>query len=448
MRPPDDALLTGWGLTAPTRATLHHPESADDVATVLRDAPARGVIARGLGRAYGDAAQNAGGAVIDMTGVARVRELDLVDGVVTADAGVSLDALLRVLVPLGWFVPVTPGTRYVTAGGALAADIHGKNHHHDGAFSNHVTRFTLRLADGDERVIEPGTDAFAATAGGMGLTGVITSVTFRVLPIETALMSVDTDRIADFDTLLAAMEDGDHRYRYSVAWVDLLARGASFGRAVLQRGDHAGRAQVDDDDPLAYGPSTRLAAPPWVPSGLVNKLTVAAFNEVWFRKAPRHAAARLESIPAFFHPLDGVAAWNRGYGRAGFVQYQFVVPFGEEAALRTITERLVAARCPSIVTVLKRFGAGNPLLSFPIPGWTLAVDIPTGLDGLAPLLDGLDDLVVGAGGRVYLAKDSRMRPELVPLMYPELDRWREIRDKLDPTGSLRSDLARRLDLIG
>lgn len=423
---------------------------------MLRRAGPRGVLARGLGRSYGDAALNGGGDVLALeAGLTGVR-LDPDTGVVTAGGGASLDTVLRRIVPAGFFVPVTPGTRFVTIGGWVAADVHGKNHHRDGSVGHHLLGIELVTPDGTVHDLGPDRDpaAFWATVGGMGLTGVITSVRFRAVPIGSSRLAVDTRRADDLDGIMALMAATDDEARYSVAWIDLVANGRRLGRSVLTTGDFApaeALAAAQRRDPWSYDPTTALTAPPWAPSRLLNRLTIRSFNELWFRKAPRDRRGQLQTISTFFHPLDGVAGWNRLYGVRGFVQYQFVVPFGAEAALRTIVERLAgSAAAPSFLAVLKRFGAANPApLSFPMPGWTLALDIPAvGGADLADLLDGLDDVVVETGGRLYLAKDSRMPPALLARTYPRLEQWRAVRDRLDPGRVLCSDLDRRVDLIG
>jgi decaprenylphospho-beta-D-ribofuranose 2-oxidase len=435
-------LLTGWGRTAATAASV---EGLD----AIQRANGRGVIPRGLGRAYGDAAQNAGGAVIDMTPFAGMLAFDRESGVATVQAGMSLGSLIEQALPHGWFVPVTPGTRHVTIGGAIASDVHGKNHHRDGSFTRHVSSLEL-LSPTGRHVLEPGSDGFDATAGGMGLTGVVTQATVQLTRVESAYVLEDVERCADVDDCMARMEAHDADYRYSVAWIDCLARGAALGRSVLLRGDHA---RVDDlparlrARPLARARGLRVNAPPWAPNGLLRRETVAAFNELYFRRAPREERGRLVGLDPFFYPLDAVEGWNRMYGSRGFLQYQFVVPFGREEALREALRRLSGARVASFLAVLKRFGPGSGMISFPMPGWTLALDMPAGDPALGELLDGLDSLVAEAGGRVYLSKDSRLRPELLPAMYPELDRWRTAVRGLDPEGVMRSDLSRRLGLV-
>jgi len=444
--------LTGWGCTNPTLAdVLELPNH--EVPAALREVGARGALVRGMGRSYGDAAQNSGGLVLRLLGSGHQAVLDSAAGTVTVPSGVSFDDLLRVIVPRGWFVPVTPGTRFVTIGGAIASDIHGKNHHAEGSFGLYVESLTLLLADGTQRVVGPHVDAplYWATVGGMGLTGVILDATVRLLPIETSRMSVDTNRIADLDSLLAAMADGDDDYRYSVAWIDPLAKGRSMGRSVLTRGDHARLEQLSTQhivSPLAYDAKQMVSMPPLVPPmGVINRATVAAFNEVWYRKAPHARVDEVQSIASFFHPLDMVGKWNRIYGNRGMVQYQFVIPFGQEATLQTVIERLSASATASFLAVLKRFGASSPApLSFPAPGWTLALDVPAGTGGLSELLHGLDRLVLDAGGRHYFAKDSVTTPDAIRRGYPRLDEWKAIRSAADPLGVWQSDLSRRLGL--
>jgi decaprenylphospho-beta-D-ribofuranose 2-oxidase len=444
------ALLSGWSRTAPTAATLVEVRDAADVDAGLARAGRRGLVARGLGRSYGDAAQNAGGIVLDATTLDGFHDIDADRGVIRVDAGVSLELIMRTMVPLGWFVHVTPGTRQVTVGGAIAADVHGKSHHVDGSFANHVESFVLHTPKGTVTV-DPSSDPdlFWGTAGALGLTGVVGEATLQLLPIETSMIRAENVRCPDLDAVMAMMVDDDDRFRYSAAWIDCLATGATLGRSVLSRGDHA---VVDDlpkklrRDPLRFAPRALLPAPPWAPNGLLNRMSVAAFNELWYRVTPSLHGA-VESISSFFHPLDGVRGWNRLYGSCGFLQYQYVVPDSEHAAVRRSIEMLSEARAASFLAVLKRFGPGNPgPLSFPQPGWTLALDIPATVRGLAELLDRLDEIVVEAGGRIYLAKDSRLRPELLPAMYPDLDRFAELRRRVDPAGVMQSDLQRRLAL--
>jgi decaprenylphospho-beta-D-ribofuranose 2-oxidase len=445
-------LLTGWGNTAPSAARVSHPTSIDELAASLEGSLPRGVIARGLGRSYGDPAQNAGGLVVDTTGASGILALDEDRGVVRAAAGTSLDVLMRELVPRGWFVPVTPGTRQVTVGGAIASDIHGKNHHRGGSWCDWVEDLELLTpAGGRQRVSTTSDpDLFWATAGGMGLTGLILDATVRLQRIETSLLTVDTDRTDDLDATLALMESGDAGYEYSVAWIDLMAKGRSAGRSILGRGRFARLDELPRRqrlDPLAFAPATVAAVPKLVPTSLVNPLTVKLFNEAWYRKSPRRRRDELQTISAFFHPLDLVDRWNRVYGPDGLLQWQFVVPLDAVDDLRAIVAELSASGCPSFLAVLKRMGPANPgHLSFPMEGWTLAFDVATANPHLGALLDRLDQRVVDAGGRLYLAKDSRMRPELLVDMYPRLGEWLAIRRRVDPDGVMASDLARRLAL--
>ncbi|HWE54076.1 MAG TPA: FAD-binding oxidoreductase, partial [Acidimicrobiales bacterium] len=403
----------------------------------------------------GDAAQNGGGRVLLTTGRQRIHDLDIDAATATVDAGVSLDRLMRTLVPLGLWPAVSPGTRFVTVGGAIGSDIHGKGHHRDGTFGSHVRSMDIVTPGQGPRTLTPGStpDEFWATTGGMGLTGIVHRATIDLLPIETASIRVDSWRTDNLDQTMALMADRDRDYRYSVAWIDCLARGPSLGRSIVEFGEHARLSDLpakrrDPSRALRFDPLDRLPAPPWAPSGLLNRWTVAAFNELWYRKSPKRAEGHIVSAPFFFHPLDMVTGWNRIYGARGFLQYQFLLPDGEEEALRRIIEDLVEHRAASFLAVLKRFGPANPApLSFPAPGWTLALDLPVNYGDLAGLLDQMDEVVVAAAGRVYLAKDSRVRPELLETMYPELPRWREVRDAMDPDHVMRSDLARRLPAL-
>ena len=426
-------ILSGWGRTNPVTSEVVQPSSVEQLQQLIHAAPPKSLIARGLGRSYGDAAQLKDGMVIELSVFDQIK-LDPISGTITAGAGVSLDQILRVIVPEGFFLPVTPGTRNVTVGGAIAADVHGKNHHVDGSFGNHVQRLLLVDGNGRLRDLTPNgrgdvedAEFFWATVGGMGLTGVIVEATFSLIPITSSLISVDTTRYRNLESLMEAMVEADAKYRYSVAWVDSLD---PKGRGVLTCGDHASAESLPKDkqsDPLHYDPKALASAPPFLPGGLLNKFTVRAFNEAWYRKAPKQRVGELQEIAPFFHPLDGVKDWNRVYGPGGFLQYQFVVPDEAAHLIPRTLESLRKVGAPSFLTVLKRFGKSNSApLSFPMPGWTLAADVPAAIPGLLEVLDELDEEVAAAGGRLYLAKDSRQTEYMFKKSYPRLNEWRAI----------------------
>lgn len=417
----------------------------------IRTSGERGVLARGLGRSYGDPAQNSGGLVIDMTALDRIHDVDVDAATVTTDAGVSLDTLMRRLLPAGLWLPVLPGTRQVTVGGAIGSDVHGKAHHVAGSFGNHVLSMDLATADGDVHTLTPDgerSELFWATVGGMGLTGVVLRATLRLDRVETAYFVVDTDQVDNLDDLMARQSVGDENYVESVSWFDAVTTGKHLGRGILTRANHA---RLDDlptklrKAPLKFDAPQLLTVPDMFPSGLLNRLTAKAFSEVWYRKSPTRAGS-VQNITQFLHPLDIAGEWNRVYGPRGFLQYQFVVPFGAEDVIRQSVRLIAESGHVSALNVLKRFGAGNRApMSFPMPGWTLCVDFPV-RSGLHALCERLDELVLGAGGRLYLAKESRTSADALHRMYPRIDEWRKVRAAVDPTGMFRSDMSRRLAL--
>lgn len=445
--------LHGWGRTAPTRAHVITPRSVDDVVAAVTGVGPRGVIARGLGRSYGDPAQNAGGTVLDMTGLNRIHTVDDSSGFVDVDAGVSLDTLMRAALPHGLWLPVLPGTRQVTVGGAIGADIHGKAHHVVGSFGNHVRSLTLVTADGAVHELTPdGPEAelFWATVAGMGLTGVITRATLELHHVETAYFRVDTDQIDNLADLMARQRVDDDSYAETVSWFDAVTTGRHAGRGLLMRANHARLDELPaklQAEPLKFDAPQLLTVPDVFPPGLLNRVTGKLFSEAWYRKSPtRHGA--IQNITQFLHPLDIIGEWNRGYGPRGFLQYQFVVPPERDDVIPVVLDRMTSAGQVSALNVLKRFGPGNRApLSFPMPGWTLCVDIPVN-PGLGALCDELDAIVLDAGGRHYLAKESRTTPAAIRRGYPRFDEWRKVRDAVDPHGVFASDMSRRLELTG
>ncbi len=443
--------LSGWGRIAQEQAAAYRPESWNALAAVVASAPEKTVLARGLGRSYGDSALNGAGAVVLTERLGRILDLDEERLTVTCEAGTSLARLLSFLVPRGFFLPVVPGTRFVTVGGALAADVHGKNHHVDGTFGRHVEELTLLTSSGETLRCTPdeNTEAFDATIGGMGLTGFILSARLRILPVETPFVRVVKRRSKDLDQTLARLYEEEHLSRYSVAWIDGLARGRSLGRGVLMRGDHVPLAQLPAGRssrghlPEATGPSVPFDAPSFV----LGPTSIAAFNALYY--AAGRDGTSLSGFAGFFFPLDAVGAWNRLYGRRGFVQYQALLPRDAAAdGCRRLLEEISRERAASFLAVLKTTGLeGRGLLSFPRPGVTLALDVPNIGERLRPLARRLDEIVLKAGGRLYLAKDSLTDAATFAAMYPRLAEFRAAQGRLDPKARFFSSQARRLALL-
>ncbi len=434
------SVIAGWGGGPGASVTIVHPEGVGELRIALRSAAHVNAVPRGMGRSYGDAAQISGGLVVVTNRLKGIR-LDAERGTVTAQAGVTIGELLREVVPAGWMVPVVPGTQHVTVGGAIASDVHGKNHGAAGTFGTHVEAISLLQADGDLVELQPGMSdrQFEATLGGMGLTGIIIDARIKLTPIQGAMLSVDTDRVRSLDDALAALaaRGGPHR----VAWLDLLS--ASPGRGVVTRAEH-----IDAPGEGAAVVRSRATVPRGWPAGGLRPATVRAFNALKFARAPRTERGRPEPLGRHMFPLDSIDAWSRLYGPRGFLQYQLAVPTGAERVLELVIERLRRGRVPCYLAVLKDFGPANGApLSFPLEGWTLALDIPRAAPELEPLLESFDRMVAEAGGRVYLSKDARLRPETVRAMYPRLDEWRAARNRADPERVWCSDLARRVDLL-
>lgn len=407
-------------------------------------------IPRGLGRCYGDSALS--GRVLSTLGRDCVLEFDREQGLLTCEAGVSFAEILALIVPAGWFLPVTPGTKFVTLGGAIASDVHGKNHHRDGSFSRHVRSLTLLGGDGRVHECSPEREPeiFWATAGGMGLTGVILQATVRLRRIETAYVVEESTKARNLEHLIALFGESMER-TYSVAWIDCLARGASLGRGVLLNGEHAGLADLRSTrqraEPLALPAKLGVAVPLTPPISCINLASVTAFNALFYARVRRGTHRHLTDYDTYFYPLDRVAHWNRAYGPRGFAQYQCVVPPKEgPAALERILQRVSEERLPSFLSVLKYFGPGDPgLLSFPMEGYTLTLDLPMS-ERLLRVFDQLDEIVAAAGGRLYLTKDCRMSAATFRAGYPRLSEFEGVKRRLDPGNLLQSAQSRRLGI--
>ncbi|MGV0743170.1 FAD-binding protein [Mycolicibacterium sp. XJ870] len=448
--------LTGWARTAPTVAQVlstDDPETVVKAVTRAAESGGRGVIARGLGRSYGDNAQNGGGLVIDMTKLNVIHSMDTDSHLAEVDAGVDLDFLLRSALPKGLWVPVLPGTRQVTVGGAIACDIHGKNHHSAGSFGNHVRSMELLTARGEVLHLTPdgeNSDIFWATVGGNGLTGIILRATIAMTPTETAYFIADGDVTETGDETIAFHSDGsESNYTYSSAWFDAMSGPPKLGRAVISRGCLAKVDQLPtklQKQPLKFDAPQYFTAPDIFPNGLANKFTFGTMTKLWFKMGKTYRG-QVQNLTQFYHPLDMIGEWNRAYGTAGFTQYQVVVPTDALDEFRYIIKAIQASGHVSFLNVFKLFGPGNRApLSYPMAGWNICVDFPIKA-GLNEFLSDMDRRVLEFGGRLYTAKDARTTAETFHAMYPRIDEWIAVRRKVDPDGVFASDMARRLELL-
>ncbi len=440
--------MSGWGRYPIEECRVFRPEKRAALETLVAENQST-LLARGLGRSYGDAALNADGLALQER-FDRFICFDEESGTLDCEGGVSLDEIIRVFGPRGWFLPVSPGTKFVTVGGALACDIHGKNHHRDGSFSEFVEEFDLLLASGETLLCsrENNAAAFWATVGGLGLTGIITRVRFRLRRVASSYIAAQYERLANLDALLEAFSR-DQEHSYSVAWIDCLASGDSLGRSVLIRGEHATPdelSQSQRDASFNLATPKKRGVPLDLPDFVLNPFTIRAFNAAYYAAHPSRRA--IVDWDSFFYPLDAIENWNRIYGARGFIQYQLALPFEtSRAGLIELLEKLAASRRASFLAVLKSFGPQNPApLSFPLAGHTLALDIPFS-DDLPEFARELDEIVLRHNGRVYLAKDALLSPQHFRAMYPRWKEWLETKQNLDPQNRFSSSLARRLEML-
>ena len=426
------------------------PEKARELGELLREPPGGTLISRGLGRSYGDASLNEGAGVVLHERLNRFTAFDAATGELECEAGASLAEIIESFLPRGWFPPVTPGTKFVTVGGAVAADVHGKNHHGDGSFGSFVESITL-LTPGLGRVTcsrAENKEIFFATLGGMGLTGIIERVRFKLRRVESAYVKVTEKRAKNLEECAALLQGEFSKFRYTVAWIDCLSGGRSLGRSVVMGGEHAGAHEAPrgfEKTPLKWPAGKTKAVPFHFPGAALNSLTCRVFNAVYYRAHPD--AQKTAGFDPFFYPLDSVLHWNRIYGKRGFQQYQFVIPFeAGVGAMAEILTQLAASGRGSFLAVLKTLGPeSGGMLSFPKPGWTLALDLANS-PGLSEFLQALDVLVLKHSGRRYLAKDACLKREDFEAMYPRLAEFRGVRGRVDPRGKLSSSLGRRLGL--
>ncbi len=441
--------ISNWGNYPNVEVEFHEFEDLDTLRDLVRQADS--VIPRGNGRCYGDSAL--AHQVISTLHYNKFLAFDEEQGIIHCQAGVLLSEVVAVIVPRGWFLPVTPGTKLITVGGAIGSDVHGKSQHKAGNFSDHVLEMEIMLSDGTivKCSKEENTDLFWTTAGGMGLTGVILNAKLALIPIETAYIREETIKAKNLEHLLDVYEQSEE-WGYSLAWIDCLARGRNMGRGVLMRGEHAKMSDLTTDaqrqNPLRLKKGKRLNVPLNFPNFAVNTLSMRIFNTLYYTKFPNGRHAAIVDFDTFFYPLDGIANWNRIYGKQGFTQYQFILPKAESrVGLRKILKKISDHGQGSFVSVLKMYDKQNSYLPFAMKGYSLALDFPI-KPGLFDFLDELDDLVLEHGGRLYLTKDVRMKKEMFMQSYPGVETFIDNVKALNHGAKFRSFQSDRVGITG
>lgn len=418
---------SGWGRALWAEGRLDRPHALDRIDPTSP--------ALGNRRSYGDAPLNNGGAANDMTALDRILQFDEADGLLTVEAGATLGDLLRLYAPRGWKPAVLPGTGFATVGGAVAMDVHGKNHHTAGSFGDHLASVTLLMQGGQRRITPKSGAIWKATLGGLGQTGIVTQATLRMAPCPGTAMLVTERRAPDWEAHLDLLSA---RASHVVGWIDATATGKSLGRGIVEEGE------------IARGltpPRGRPRAVPFnAPHFALNPIVVKAFNAAYYARVPSHGRTVVRALDDFYFPLDRIHDWNRLYGRRGFHQFQCVVPLAQTDALRAMLDRIARAGQASPLAVLKRLGPGNGnYMSFPMEGWTLAIDFPNRPQSV-PLIKGLEEMAREAGGRIYLAKDALASGETIRAMYPDHPKWAAQAAKADPERHYATDMVRRLEL--
>lgn len=441
-------ILSGWGNFPTKQCTVFRPERPQDVGDIYLEYNAS-VIARGAGKSYGDAALNREGVILSER-LNKFLAFDKEKGIITTQSGVTLSEILAVSVPEGWFLPVIPGTKYVSAGGCFASNVHGKNEYKFGEFASHVASVKLRLPNREvihcSQYTNP--EIFWATAGGMGMTGYIEEISIKLFPISSARMKVETARVKNLEELMEKMRSAVGNSEYMVGWVDHFGTGKDFGRGVFERAYHVKKPDMSLKRHVEHEP--RINVPFFMPSFILNKYSMSVYNGFKFASVGETAKTRTKNFSSFFHPLDAIGNWNRLYGRRGFLQYQCLIPEGKDAIenMKKILKTIQAKNLFSFLAVIKYHGPHQGMLSFSKDGFSMALDI-INTPAVHGLLDEIDEFLCSVGGRVYLAKDARLKPISFERMYADnLPEWRKIIKQVDPKCKIHSSMARRLGLRG